>query len=305
MDSPTKRNLKADAFQVFMERVGITGGTGFLGKFIVQELSYNHIVRVISSHEIPENLGHEHFVGEFTDDFLQKAVCNCHIVIHASAITNAFDPLLHEVNIANTARLVAAAKKEKVHQFIFISSENVTYGCKDPYTASKKEAERIALLYYKNALILRPSIIFGPGDRRYLWSFVEAIRRFPVVPVFAGKNSTIQPIHAEDVARIVHKGIEQKKSGIYTLVGAEPLSFQELGTLIARILGKKVTFITLPGMLFRPFLLISKVGPKKFKRFGYMIENALILRNGYPKTLEKAFGYFIPPVEKRLQEVYG
>jgi NADH dehydrogenase len=208
-------------------------------------------------------------------------------------------PNIKEINVEFTKNLMKVAlKSPKLELVVYISTENVTYRCVDPYTLSKKVAENI-VRQFKNTLILRPSIIFGKGDNRYVMLYAKLIKIMPIIPVFSAQDCIIQPIHVNDVAQLVHRGIKKEVCGTYTITGSKPISFKELGIIIADILHKKTFFILIHKSIIEVCLLFSKFF---LKRLFYMIKNTLILRNLTEKSIENVFGYKIRSIKKRLEE---
>src|SRR3989344_6596695 len=139
------------------ERLCLTGASGFLGGELVDKLAITYDIKAISRIPIHVKGIREYAVGNLKDDdFLKNALKKCGIVVHVAAVTNTIDPELEEINVRYTDRLINAAKSAGVKKVVYISSENVTYQREDPYTLSKKEAEKIVLKKYKDALILRP-----------------------------------------------------------------------------------------------------------------------------------------------------
>lgn len=284
--------------------LALTGASGFLGRHLAHVLSSEFHVRAISTHPMHFAGVSEVRAGNIKDPvFLQLALKGCNTVVHCAAVTNTIDPDLVEVNVNYTHRLVVAARKARVKTFVYISTENVTYKREDPYTKSKVEAERIVLRYFPQALILRPSLIFGKEDKRYLAVFVKAIQTLPIVPVFTKSSCMLQPIHVEDVAKLTHQGLKLKKKGVYSLVGTEPHSFAEVGKIVETYLGKHRFFLPIPGFLVKAVAFLLILGPNKMRQLGFMLQNAFVLRNANLKKLEVSFQYKLPPFEERLKDL--
>lgn len=283
----------------------LTGASGFLGRYLARELSHDFMVRAVTHHELRVKGVSDYKIGDLKNStFLEQALKGSNVVVHCAAITNTTDPDLESVNVHYTERLVLAAKAVKVKTFVYISTENVTYHCQDPYTKSKAQAESIVLKSFKNALIFRPSLIFGRGDKRYLGSFVKAIRTLPLVPVFSRSVCTLQPIHVKDVAKLILQGLRLNKKGVFTLVGGDPVSFSEIGHFLAQQMGKTRLFVPIPGFLIKGFSSLLALGPKKAKRLHFMLENAFLIRNVNVKSLEENFDYTLPPLKERLKDIF-
>lgn len=97
--------------------------------------------------------------------------------------------------------------------------------------------------------ILRPSVIFGEGDR-FLNMFATLVRIFPVIPL-AGAHARFQPIWVDDVARccLTALGNAHAFGQAYDLCGPRVYTLAELVELVASTLGKKRSVVALPGPL--------------------------------------------------------
>ncbi len=277
----------------------ITGGSSLLGRSIINKLKNEYILKVFSRNinkiEDIDTINGDLFDQEFLKSFLMDA----NYLIHAAAITNPFDSDLNIINIDMTKEIIESAiEASNLEKVIYISSENVTYNCNDPYSISKKEAE-LVINQYKKTLILRPSILFGRGDNRYITLFSKLIQKLPIIIIPSKKSSSIQPIHVDDVSNIIYQGIKKNIIGTYTIVGTNTLSFQELGKKIKKIKQKKTIFIPINKL----FIKIGMIGLKIFyKRFYSMLRNTLFLRNTPLSEIEDIFSYKFPSIEERLKE---
>ncbi len=262
----------------------ITGGSGFLGRELISFLSKKYKIINMSRDRL-----------KFSGLIINRS----DILIHAAAITDPFNEDLRKVNVGLTKTLVSQSiKSRRLKKIVYISSENVSYNFNDPYSISKKDAENI-ISTFNNYLIIRPSILFGDKDNRYIKKYAKLIKFFPIIPVFPSKYSTIQPLHVNDLAKIILSGIENNITGTFTIIGTKPISFKHLGCIIARIYNKKVIFVDINIILIKIFILILRFINR---RFSSMLKNALIVRDTNIINLEKIFRYKFPRIEKRLKE---
>src|SRR3989338_5607860 len=180
----------------------ITGATGFVGRALVSRLSRRYKLRCIvrDTSKILSSDSHVTFLeGSLTDPaFLSKALQGVKIVVHIAAVLDPKDSSLYTVNVTGTQSLLAAARHAKVRHFIFLSTENVAYGCRDAYTLSKVHAESL-VQQFPNHLILREPIIYGPGDERYIGKLITLLRSYPIIPIPGKGQWTFQPIFIDDL----------------------------------------------------------------------------------------------------------
>ena len=223
----------------------VTGSTGFVGKHIIKYLEKKYVLRQLVRKKTAK-VKRQVVEGSLADEkSIDKAVKGCDIIIHAAAILDAEDPNIFEVNIRATQRLVKAARKYKVKQFIFISTENVVHDCPDAYSQSKKIAEE-EVRKFRNHTILREPVVYGPGDKRYLGKVIEAIKHWPGIPLPAGGKFTLQPIYVEDIGRYIEQAIKLKIKGTYLVTGAESITYKELVKKVMQLMHRRKVLIPVP-----------------------------------------------------------
>ena len=112
---------------------------------------------------------------------------------------------------------------------------------------SKGRAEKAILETVPDAVILRPSIIFGPEDG-FFNKFAEMARFSPVLPLVGGGNTEFQPVYVADVAEAVARTVEGKvaRGRIYELGGPEVLTFKSCLEIMLKIIDRKRTLLPVP-----------------------------------------------------------
>mgnify|MGYP001255370089 CR=1 FL=1 len=249
-------------------KIFVTGGTGFLGAYIIQELiQKRYTVRAIRRHQrkpffIPAAVCEqvEWIEGDIFDVVcLQEAMDGCNAVIHSAGKVS-FDPRdrsdLFRVNIEGTANVVNMALEQHVQRFVHISSvaaigrtasgETVTEEKKwqtgkwnTPYAVSKYFAEMEVwrgTAEGLNAVVVNPSTILGYGD----WNngscaiFKSVYNEFPWYTT--GINGFVG---VEDVARATVLLMESNIAGERFIVNNDNWTFQQLLNTIADGFGKK------------------------------------------------------------------
>ncbi|MHA1213123.1 MAG: NAD-dependent epimerase/dehydratase family protein [Candidatus Heimdallarchaeota archaeon] len=225
----------------------ITGGTGFVGGTIIQELIENQsewgikkedisvFVRENSNIDTLKKLGVEFVIGDLTDTkSLENAVKGKSKIFHLGAVVlDQSDPeMLHNVNVLGTQKLFEAFVKEKTaKKFIFVSTWGV-YGYKvkpkpmtedqtfDPttdYHKSKVISEKLVWDYSEKhnlpVAVARLPMILGPGDTLTTPRVVQALFDNKVKMIGKGKN-LFSGIHVRDAARaIIAMGINDNGNG--------------------------------------------------------------------------------------------
>jgi nucleoside-diphosphate-sugar epimerase len=219
----------------------ITGASGFLGGYVIKELlKTNEKIRCFSNAigTLERSDKIEVIIGDIRDKkALDSAAKDAKYIVHLAAALNPYHrDELHDVNIEGTRNLVNAAKKYKIKKFIFISSEGA-FQQFDEYGKSKLKAEKI-VRELRNYVIIRPTVIYGGGDRKNIGKLIKIVKSLPFVPVFKDGENKLQPVYAGDVAALIRNALK-KGRGIYFAAGKEPISFEEIIKTIESCVGVK------------------------------------------------------------------
>lgn len=236
--------------------VAVTGGTGFVGRALLDALERDsHEVRALAR-KLPEvsRAGQSWIKGDLADaDALARLVRNSEAVIHVAGVTNALDAAgFHAGNVAGTMAVCRAAQAAGVPRFILVSSLSAREPGLSRYGKSKRQAERIVAASGMDWTIVRPPAVYGPHDTEMFELFRSA--RWGVVPMPpAGRTSLI---HVRDLADLLVALIphdERTSHGIFEpddgKVGG--WTHRELGEAIGRAVGRRVWTPALSGGLLR------------------------------------------------------
>ena len=236
--------------------VTIFGGSGFVGRYIAQRMAREGW-RVRVAVRRPNEA---HFVKPYgTVGQVEPILCNIRDDVSVQSVTqgadavvncvgtfdkngkNNFDAVQHE-GAARIARLAAA---EGVARVVHISAIGADVEGESLYAQSKGKGEAAVLGSCPDAVILRPSVIFGPEDQ-FFNRFASMARMSPVLPL-VGANTKFQPVYVDDVAAAVVKGVLGEVSGgIYEVGGPDVHSFRELLELMLATTRRRRLILGLP-----------------------------------------------------------
>lgn len=246
-------------------RVFLAGGTGFVGSHLRCALrEEGHEVRLLTHRRTVCREPDIHEVeGDVTlPETYAGALAGCDAVINLVGIIREFPArgiLFDRLHGEATRCLVMAARKAGVRRFLQMSALGTRPNAVSRYHRSKYRAEEEVRSSGLDWTIFRPSVIFGPKDD-FINRLAGFVRKLPVVPVIGGGSGRIQPIDGGDVARCFTMSLAMPETmgATYELCGPDPVTFLELITLIARVLGKghvRTVKIPLPLMeAVTPFL---------------------------------------------------
>jgi NADH dehydrogenase len=238
--------------------VTVFGGSGFVGRHVVRALAKRGY-RIRVAVRRPDlagflqplgNVGQISFVQANLRyrQSVERAVEGSDCVINCVGILfetgrNTFDAVQDF-----GARAVAEAAKNAKARLIHISAIGADEKSESSYARSKGRAETAVLSIKKDAVIFRPSIVFGPEDS-FFNKFADMARFSPVLPVISGGKTKLQPVYVEDVAEAVARAADGKAlpGKIYELGGPEVLSFRECLETMLKVTARKNPLVSMPA----------------------------------------------------------
>ena len=238
----------------------VTGASGFIGRHLVAGLrSLERPTRCLVRSEARarklEGLGCSLARGDMTDPASLRAACaGADTVIHLVAIIRGKQSDYRQVMAAGTRALIEAASEAGVRRFILVSALGLAEETSEltPYYQAKWEEERTLKASGLEHVILRPSFVFGRCGG-VLPTFIRLVRYSPLTPVLGPGTQRIQPVAVQDVASHLIGAIELEDAAdrTFDLVGPDQVSWDELYSLIANVIGKRRRRIHIPFALAR------------------------------------------------------
>jgi NADH dehydrogenase len=246
--------------------VSVIGGTGFLGRYVVQALAQQgYRVQVIARratramHLIPVRAESEVVLrdGDVTrPKTLQGALDGSFAVVNlVGVLFESGRQRFSAIHAQCPERIAEMAREAGVQQFVHISAIGADDRSQSSYARSKATGEKAVQSIFPNAVILRPSVIFGPEDD-FLNKFAHMARISPFLPLIGGGQTRFQPVYAPDVAKAVTAVLADSKHAgkIYELGGPDVVTFEGILRYIMEVTGLKRRFLPLP------FSLASLIG---------------------------------------------
>ncbi|MEO1238535.1 MAG: complex I NDUFA9 subunit family protein [Pseudomonadota bacterium] len=215
----------------------IYGGSGFVGRYIARRLAKagwrvrvavrrpNEAMFVRTYGSVGQvepilcNIRDDASVAAAMDG--ADAVVNC-VGTFDKGGKNNFDAVQH----LGAERIARLASQSGVSQMVHISAIGADPDGATLYARSKGLGEDGVLQHMPQAMILRPSVIFGPEDE-FFNRFAGMTRTSPFVPL-VGASAKFQPVYVDDVAAAAEQGVVGSVSGVYELGGPEVATFRSL-----------------------------------------------------------------------------
>ncbi len=220
--------------------VTVFGGSGFVGRHVVAALAKDGY-RVRAAVRRPDLAGHLQPMGAVGQihavqanlryaDSVQRAVEGASAVVNAVGILAQVGAQSFDAVHANGAAAVAkAAHNSGAEHLVLISAIGADKASPSTYARTKADGEAATLAQFPTAVILRPSIVFGPEDE-FFNRFAALARTSPFLPLIGGGRTKFQPIYVGDLAQAVVASISgvAKPGTVYEVGGPEILSFRDL-----------------------------------------------------------------------------
>ncbi len=238
----------------------VTGGTGFVGSHLIaqmrkQGLPVRALVRRPDKAGALRELGVEIVSGDLADArSLEDACAGVERVIHlVGIIQETPGATFQQVHVEGTRNLLEAARRCRVRHFFYQSALGTRPGAASEYHRTKWQAEELVSGSGIAYTILRPSLIYGPGDQ-FTLRLAEIIRSSPVLPVIGAGSSKVQPIFIDDVVACIVKAVTSDSflNEIYEIGGPDQLTYEEVTRAIADALGIKRPVVHMPLLFLRP-----------------------------------------------------
>jgi nucleoside-diphosphate-sugar epimerase len=254
----------------------VTGANGFLGsRIVLRALEEGYQVRALVRGKSDLSLlppeGVEIFRGDLTDaEALKQAAEGMDAVIHVGGVTPEKSPdwdLSRRVNVGGTENIITACHGAGIRRVVQISSMSAFPENPSAYGSTKYQADEVLRATGLDYTILRPSIIFGPGDRGVYAKMVKELMKLPFVPVIGNGKGPMRPVHVDDVAWAVVAVLERPNTirKTYMLGGRDPMTMNDFLRATVEAHGKRARLLHLPVWLCRilakTLALVSKNPP--------------------------------------------
>jgi NADH dehydrogenase len=241
--------------------VTIYGGSGFVGRYIARRMAKEGWRVRVAVRRPNEAMFVRPYgvVGQ-----VEPVLCNIRdddsvrlVMKGADAVVNCVGTFdkggknnFEAVQDKGATRIARIAAEEGVGCLVHISAIGADADGGSLYARSKAAGEAGILAHFPPAVILRPSVVFGPEDQ-FFNRFAGLTRLGPVLPVIGGRTR-FQPVYVDDVAQAAVMGVlGQAKPGVYELGGPDAASFRDLMVRMLGVIRRRRLVLDIPLWLGR------------------------------------------------------
>lgn len=241
--------------------VTVYGGSGFLGRHTVRAIARTG-ARVRVAVRRPELAGHLQPLGgvgqivpvqanvRFPDSLLAAAQDADAVINLVGILFATGKQTFRSVQDEGARNVAEAAKAAGVDTLVHVSAIGADADSPSIYARTKAAGEAAVKDVYKDAAILRPSVVFGPEDE-FFNRFASLARLAPVLPLIGGGHTKFQPVFVGDVAQAIVAALEGRASAKapYELGGSEILTMRQVMERVLAYTMRSRPFVPLPFWL--------------------------------------------------------
>jgi NADH dehydrogenase len=253
--------------------ITIYGGSGFLGRHVVRALAKRGY-RIRNAVRRPDLAGHLQPLGRVgqihsvqanlrDQASVERAALGADVLINLVGILFERGKQRFEAVHAKGADYVASAARNQGSALVHVSALGADANSSSVYAQTKAEGERVALAAVPSAIIVRPSIMFGPEDE-FFNRFAAIARMSPMLPLIGGGHTRFQPAFVGDVAEAIAMLVDGdgKPGTVYELGGPEVRTFRQIMEFMLGVIERKRLLVPLPFGLAKMKASILQFMPK-------------------------------------------
>jgi NADH dehydrogenase len=265
--------------------VTVLGGSGFVGRYAVRALAADGW-RIRAATRRPDLAGHLQPMGAVGQihpvqanlrypDSIRQAVAGASAVVNLVGIlaecrfclSRSARQSFHAVHVAGAREAARAAKEAGAKTFVHVSAIGADRKYWAKYARTKAAGETAVLAEFPTAVILRPSLVFGPEDQ--LFNRFAAMASLPLapLPLIGGGKTRFQPVYVGDVAAAIAAACagRAKPRTVYELGGPDIVTFRQILDLVQQWSGHRKWYLRVPFWLAQVGAFLTALLPQNLR----------------------------------------
>lgn len=256
--------------------VFLPGGAGLVGLNLIAQLQDDHPdwqLLVVDKKAEAVAIGQKLFprvrflcedLTRIEGQFWPKAIRGCDACVMLQAeIGNTDASQFERNNVHSTEVILGQLTEAGITRLVHVSSSVVNSVASDLYTQTKRQQEQLVLREWPDAVVLRPTLMFGWFDRKHLGWLARFMQKLPLFPIPGSGRFIRQPLYVGDFCRLIVRCLEDPSlRGTYDITGLEKVSYLTLMRQLRRSVGARTWIIHLPiplfGLLLQLWAMISR-----------------------------------------------
>jgi NADH dehydrogenase len=239
----------------------VFGGTGFLGHAVIQALAQQGFFVRVPTRDPDKALDLKPLgaVGQIipfrtnlrVETALAELVKGADVVINLIGVMDEKSGMSFQTaHVEMAAKLARLAYGAGAKHFIHISALGAAMNAESAYARSKAIGEEAVRAFFPKAIILRPSLIFGPRDT-FLNRFAVMARYVPFLPLIGGGKTRFQPVYVGDIAAAIMTclGKSEAQGRTFELGGPDVLTLKDMLEILLNTMKRKRCFLSIPWPL--------------------------------------------------------
>ena len=258
-----------------IQKVTVFGGTGFLGRRIVERLLGRGLQVRVASRSAEAGKTTSSAAGKLSAikaDIRDAASVEAAIA-GAGGVVNAVGLYVERgaatfqaIHVEGARQVAAACQRQGVRRLVHLSGLGADAKARSAYVRCRGEGEAAVREAFARATVFRPSVMFAADDA-FLTTLLTLVRRLPAIPLFGSGATRLQPVFAGDVAEAAARVLTQDEAGetapapLYALGGPQIYSYRQLLELVMDHAGRRPRLIPLPFAVWDALALAAGVLP--------------------------------------------
>ncbi len=230
----------------------VTGAFSYSGAAIASELlRRGHQVRTLTGHpgRMPASSQIEPRPLDFSSaEELTRSMSGAHTLYNTYWVRFGRGPVTHELAVANSKALFAAAARAGVQRIVHVSITNPSLTATDSYFRGKAQVEQALAECGVPVAIARPAVLFG-GDGVLVNNIAWLLRRLPVFAIGGRGEYRLRPVHIDDLATLCADLSMRADTVVVDAVGPQSLTFWQLVEEIRAAVSSRSLLVPVPGFV--------------------------------------------------------